>query len=184
MIAAVLLAASIVWVIVTFNRLVRVRNNVQEAWAQIDVQLAQRSDLVPRLVAAVEGYRAHEAETLDRVTRARTRVQAARGPREAGEADNALEGALGRVYALAEAYPDLKANTTFLDLQARLSALEDDIAAARRYYNALVERYATAIQSFPTVLLSRPLGFRGAEYFQVEGETRATPTVDVREVGD
>lgn len=164
----------------TFNRLVRARNRVREAWAQIDVQLAQRADLVPRLVAAVEGYRRHERETLERVTEARSRVEAARGPAEAGDADDQLEGALGRIYALAEAYPDLKADATFLDLQARLTALEEDVAAARRYYNALVERYATLLQIFPNAAIAPPMGFRPAEYFKADG-ARSTPAVDVGE---
>lgn len=145
------------------------------------MQLAQRSDLVPQLVAAVEGYREHEREALEAVTTARSRVLNAPGPRAAGEADNQLEGALGKLYALAEAYPDLKANTNFLDLQARLTALEEDIASARRYYNALVERYATLRQTFPTVMVATPLGFKAAEYFKAEGEDRSTPAVEVGE---
>ncbi|HLG00576.1 MAG TPA: LemA family protein [Acidimicrobiia bacterium] len=165
------------WVALTFNKLVAARNNVREAWAQIDVQLAQRSDLVPQLVAAVEGYQAHEREALEAVVAARTQMVNAQGPRAAGEADTVLEGALGKLYALAEAYPDLKANTNFLDLQARLTALEEDIASARRYYNALVERFATLRQSFPNVIIAGPLGFRAAEYFKAEGDDRSTPSV-------
>lgn len=174
-------AAIVAWLVITFNVLVRARNRVREAWAQIDVQLAQRADLVPRLVAAVEGYRSHERETLARVTEARSAVEAAASPTEAGEADDQLEGALGRLYALAEAYPDLKANTTFLDLQARLTALEEDVASARRYYNALVERYATTLQSFPTVVVASTLRFRPAEYFKAEGAARILPGVGMGE---
>lgn len=171
------MAAVTVWAVLTFNRLIRARNDVREGWAQIDVQLQQRADLVPRLVAAVEGYREHERETLEGVTEARTRVQGAAGPREAGEADDQLEGALGRLYALAETYPALVANTNFLDLQGRLTALEEDIASARRYYNALVERYATALQSFPTAAVAGAMGFRPAEYFKAEGDVRTAPGV-------
>lgn len=159
----------------------RARNRVREAWGQIDVQLAQRADLVPQLVAAVEGYRDHERKALHDVTAARAAVEKARGPRQAGEADNALEGALGRVYALAEAYPELKANEAFGDLQHRLVALEQDIASARRYYNALVERYESTRQTIPTAAISGALGFGEAEYFKVDGDVRVSPGVEVGE---
>ncbi|MBI2168399.1 MAG: LemA family protein [Actinobacteria bacterium] len=178
LIAAAILAGALgVWIVVTFNRLVRARNRVREAWAQIDVQLAQRADLAPRLVAAVEGYRRHEADTLDRVVAARGEVMNAAGPVEAGRADDRLEGALTRLYALAEAYPELKADQTFLDLQARLTALEEDIASARRYYNALVERYATLRQTFPNNAIAAPAGFRAAEYFKASAGEERVPEV-------
>jgi len=178
-IAAALAAAIVVWGVVTFNRLVRARNAVREAWAQIDVQLAQRAALVPQLVEAVKGYRDHEAATLEAVVEARTGVETARGPASAGVADDRLEASLTRLYALAEAYPELEADRAFLDLQARLTALEDDVMAARRYYNALVARYDTTRETFPTLLLAGPLGFGECEYFKAEDDARRVPDVGV-----
>lgn len=171
-------ALLLLWLGLAFNRLVPARNAVREAWAQIDVQLSQRAVLVPRLVAVVAGYAGHERAVLDRVAEARGRVETATGPRRAGEADDMLGGALGGLYALAEAYPDLKADDGFLDLQRRLTVLEDDIASARRYYNALVQRYANARQAVPTNVAARLLHFDEAEYFKAEGEARQTPAVE------
>lgn len=179
--AAAFAAAIVVWVVVGFNRLVRARNRTREAWAQIDVQLAQRADLVPQLVAAVEGYTSHERGTLVEVTRARTRVVEAGDPDEAGRADDQLEGALTQLYALAEAHPDLKADAAFRDLQSRLGALEDDVASARRYYNALVERYRNLRESFPTLVLARLMSFGRIEMFKPGDDARAAPSADLRE---
>lgn len=178
-VAAAFAAAIVVWVVVGFNRLVRARNRTREAWAQIDVQLAQRADLVPQLVASVEGYASHERQALVEVTRARTRVVAAVDPDEAGRADDQLEGALSRLYALAEAYPDLEADASFRDLQSRLGMLEDDIASARRYYNALVERYRNRRQTFPTLVLAQLMGFGRIEMFKPGDDARSVPSADV-----
>jgi LemA protein len=174
-----LLVVLVVWLIVTYNRLVRVRNTSEEAWSGIDVQLQRRADLVPNLVETVKGYAGHERETLDRVVQARNAVAAASGPRAAGEADDQLEGALRQLFAVAEAYPDLKASTNFLQLQQDLVSLEEEISFARRYYNAVTRDLNTAIESFPTVLVARPLGFGEREYFKAGADDRAVPSVDL-----
>jgi len=174
------IAASLVWLAVTYNRLVAGRNKTQEAWSGIDVQLTRRADLVPQLVETVKGYQLHERQVLAAVTEARSRVVAAQGPRESGSADDALEGALQQLFAVAEAYPDLKASDNFLALQRDLVTLEEDISFARRYYNALVERLNTAIQRFPTLLVAGPLGFRTAEYFKADADAGQAPTAELR----
>ncbi len=163
------------WVVVTYNRLVALRNRLREAWSGIDVQLQRRADLVPNLVETVEGYQVHEASTLQQVTEARAEIVAAEGPRESGRADDRLEGALRSLFAVAEDYPELRASDNFLALQQELTALEEEIAFARRYYNALVEDLNTAIQRFPALLIAGPLGFRAAEFFKAEDEDRAVP---------
>jgi len=173
----VLLLALLVWVVVTYNALVRLRNKLQEAWAGIDVQLQRRADLVPTLVATVRAYADHEEDVLGTVADACARILAARGPRAAGDADEALEGALKQLFAVAEAYPDLRASENFLQLQHDLVALEEEISFARRYYNATVEDLNTRIQTIPTVLIARPLGFREAEYFKADVDDRAVPAV-------
>lgn len=172
------LASAIAWM---FNRLVRARNRVREAWAQIDVQLAQRADLVPRLVAAVEGYRDHEQHTLTAVIAAREEVVAASGPRRSAQADSHLEHALSQLFALAERYPDLDADTTFHDLHSRLVLLEEDIASARRYYNALVEDYRNLLQEFPTVIVATLGRFRPAEMFLAGDDARSAPSSRIPE---
>ena len=166
-----------IWAIVTYNRLVANRNRVEEAWSGIDVQLQRRADLVPNLVETVQAYRIHEQDVLTEVAEARSRVVAAAGPRESGRADDQLEGALRSLFAVAEAYPDLKASTNFLQLQRDLATLEEEISFARRYFNAVVQRLNTMIESFPALLIARPLGFREAEYFKAEAEDRAVPQV-------
>jgi LemA protein len=171
-------ALLLVWVGVTYNRLVARRNKVAEAWSGIDVQLQRRANLVPQLVETVKGYQLHEREVLTAVTEARTRIERAEGPRQSGIADDQLEGALQRLFAVAEAYPDLKASGNFLALQQELSTLEEDISFARRYYNALVERLNTAIQRFPTLLIAGPLGFSRAEFFKAEADARAVPRTE------
>lgn len=174
--ALVALLLLLVWLALTYNRLVRLRNRLQEAWAGIDVQLQRRADLVPTLVDTVEGYRLHEREVLTRVTEARSRLVDAAGPADSGRADDLLEGALRSLFAVAESYPQLEASANFLALQRELAELEEDISFARRYYNALVEDLNTAVQTFPTLLVARLLGFGPAEYFKASGEDRAVPT--------
>ena len=176
-VVVVLLVLLAVWVVVTYNRLVRLRNRTEEAWSGIDVQLQRRADLVPNLVETVQGYAGHERETLDRVVQARNAVSTAAGPREAGQADEALEGALRQLFAVAEAYPDLQASTNFLQLQRELVRLEEDISFARRYHNAVVEDLNTAIQTVPSVLVARPFGFTEREYFKAGAGDRAVPAV-------
>ena len=166
------------YAVLTYNRLVRRRNEVQEGWAGIDVQLQRRADLVPNLVETVKGYAAHESGVLTEVTQARAGLMQAQGPAEAGAADNMLEQALGKLFAVAEAYPDLKASDNFRSLQAELSGLEEEISFARRYYNALVEKLNTSIQTFPNVLLAGPMGFKPAEFFKAGEAARTVPADD------
>lgn len=179
LVGTAVLVAVVVWVVVTYNRLVRVRNKCEEAWSGIDVQLQRRADLVPNLVETVKGYAGHEREALEAVVEARNAMAAASGPRAAGQADEALEGALRQLFAVAEAYPDLKASDNFLALQRELAALEEEISFSRRYYNAVVEDLNTAIQTFPSVLIARPMGFAEREYFKADEGARAVPDVEM-----
>ncbi|CAN5798423.1 LemA family protein [soil metagenome] len=176
-VAGVVLFALVV-VAAVYNRLVARRNKARQAWSGIDVQLTRRADLVPRLVETVKGYQVHERQLLSAVTAARARIIAAGGPRESGEADDALEGALQRLFAVAEAYPDLKASDNFLALQTELSDLEEDISFARRYYNAVTEDYNTTVQSFPVLLLAGPLGFAPREFFKADAASREAPVAE------
>ena len=156
-----------------YNRLVRLRNEADTGWANIDVQLQRRGDLIPNLVEAVRGYAAHERGVFDEVTKARAALQHAATPGAAAEANEGLSVALGRLFAVAEAYPDLKASENFLQLQGDLTDTEDKISAARRYYNSTVMHFNTAIQSIPWLLVAKPLGFRDKEFFSAEGDTAA-----------
>jgi LemA protein len=166
-------ALLVVLLVLGYNRLVRLRNEADTGWANIDVQLQRRADLIPNLVEAVRGYASHERAVFDEVTRARAALQQAATPGDAGEANDVLTGALGRLFAVAEAYPDLQASENFLRLQEDLTDTEDKISAARRYYNSTVMHYNTAIQSLPWVLVARPLGFRDKEFFSASGDTAA-----------
>jgi LemA protein len=169
-------ALLLVGLVLGYNRLVRLRQEVNTGWANIDVQLQRRADLIPNLVETVRGYASHERETFDEVTRARTALQRASTPAQAAAADEGLTAALGRLFAVAEAYPDLKASQNFLELQEELTDTEDKISAARRYYNATVMAFNTAIQSFPWLLLAGAFGFKVREFFSAEGDT-APPEV-------
>jgi LemA protein len=170
------LALLVIFAVVGYNRLVRLRNETDTGWANIDVQLQRRADLIPNLVEAVRGYAAHERGVFEEVTKARSALQEASTPGAAGEANDVLTAALGRLFAVAEAYPDLQASENFLRLQEDLTDTEDKISAARRYYNSTVMHYSTAIQSIPWVLVARPLGFREKEFFSALGDT-AVPEV-------
>jgi LemA protein len=164
------------WVVFAFNRLVRLRNQVRSAWADIDVQLKRRHDLVPDLVATVAGYASHERGTLEQVTDLRTRAAALQSPSRLGEVESALQQALGRVLILQEAYPTLKANETFLQLQKDLVAVEDHLQYARRFYNGAVRDYHDGIQRIPDLAIARAFGFEPAELFQAtDEERRAVP---------
>ena len=156
--------------VVMYNGLVKLRNKVENAWAQIDVQLKRRYDLIPNLVEAVKGYAAHERETLESVIQARNSAMQAGTPQEQAQAENVLTGALKSIFALSEAYPDLKANQNFLNLQEELTSSEDRIAYARQFYNDTVNRYNTKIQTFPTVAIANVFNFTEREYFEAEGE--------------
>ena len=155
-----------------YNGLVAKRQTCREAFAGIDVQLKQRQNLIPNLVETVKGYASHEQETLDQVIAARTAAINASGPTATGQAEGMLTGALGKLFALAESYPDLKANTNFLQLQQELSSIEDKVAAARRFYNSAVADYNTAIEQFPAAMFAGGFGFEPRDFFDV-GEDRA-----------
>jgi LemA protein len=159
-----------------YNRLVRLRNEVDTGWSNIDVQLQRRANLIPNLVETVRAYAAHERAVFEEVTRARAALQRAGSPGTAAEANDILTAALGRLFAVAEAYPELKASQNFLSLQDDLTDTEDKISAARRYYNATVNAFNTAVQTFPTLLLAKPLRFRAREFFSAQGDT-AVPQV-------
>lgn len=167
-----LLALVVLYVILQYNGLVRGRNRIEEAWAQIDVQLRRRYDLIPNLVETVKGYATHERATLDSVTEARAQALNATGVAGQAQAENAITGALKSLFAVAEAYPELKANQNFLALQEELSATEGRIAYARQYYNDSVRTYNTRIQSVPTNLIAGPFGFKVREYFEADDESR------------
>lgn len=174
------LAFVLVVAVYLFNRLVRLRNEVDTGWSNIDVQLRRRNELIPNLVETVKGYAAHERGVLQAVTEARGAMARASTPGEAGAADSLLGQALGRLFAVAEAYPDLKASQNFLQLQADLTDTEDKIAAARRYYNATVLAYNTATQTFPSLLLAGPFGFRPREFFAADEADRAPVAVELQ----
>jgi LemA protein len=166
----------LVWL---YNRFVRLRNGVENAWAQIEVQLKRRWDLIPNLIETVKGYAAHERGTFEAVTQARARAQEAQTPAESAQAEGILGQALGRLFAVAEAYPELKASQNFQELQGQLEETENRIAVSRQVYNDSVLTYNNAIQTFPGVVLAGPFGFRVREFFDVDDEAqREPPRVD------
>jgi len=164
--------------ILMYNGLVALRERADNAWADIDVQLKRRHDLVPNLVQTVKGYASHEKETLDAVIQARNQAVAASGPAEAGAAENQLTGALRQLFALAENYPDLKASGGFRDLQRSLAELEESLSQARRYYNAVVRDFNTRIQQVPTNIIANAFRFHEREFFEIDEGERAVPRVD------
>lgn len=168
-----------VFLMVTYNSLVKLRQRVQNAWSQVDIQLKRRYDLIPNLVNAVKGYARHEKDTLERVTQARNIAMAAGNVAEQAQAENMLSGALRSLFALAEAYPELKANTNFLQLQGELSDTESKIAFARQFYNDTVQNFNTKIELFPANLVAGILGFRLVDYFTLQGESEARQAVRV-----
>lgn len=163
----------LLWVLGVYNGLVAMRQRINQAFADIDVQLKQRHDLIPNLVETVKGYAAHERGTLEAVIQARNTAVAARDPNAVVAAENVLSGALRQLFALAEAYPDLKAATSFQQLQAELSDIENKLAAARRFFNNAVQEFNTGIERFPAVLFAGSLGFTSRNFFDV-GEERKT----------
>ena len=172
------LAALVVWGISLYNRLVSLRNSGEGAWSDIDVQLKRRWELIPNLVETVKGYAKHEQSTFEKVTAARSQAMQAHTPGEHAAAEGNLQGALKSLFAVAEAYPELRANENFLGLQRELSGLEEAIQNARRYYNAIVRDLNTAIESFPGNLLAGPFGFTKREYFELDSAAeRAAPKV-------
>jgi LemA protein len=168
----------VILVIVVYNRLVRLRNRVDNSWAQVEVQLKRRYDLIPNVVETVKGYASHERETFEAVVEARNAAQAAQGPEEQGQAENALTSALRRLFALAEAYPELRAAPNFAQLQTELSDTENKIAVSRQIYNDSVLTYNNAVQSVPTNLVAGLTGFRSRPFFEAEVEAETPPVVD------
>jgi len=164
-------------VIVLYNRLVRLRNRCENAWSQVDVQLKRRYDLIPNLVETVKGYASHEKATFEEVTKARASAQQADGVAAQAQAENTLTAAIGRLFAVAEAYPELRATENFQQLQAELSDTENKIAVARQVYNDTVQTYDTARETIPTNIIAGMFNFEAREYFETEEAARATPQV-------
>ncbi len=178
-IVIVVLLVLIAVVIGMYNGLIRRRNQVENSWSQIDVQLKRRLDLIPNLVETVKGYAAHERETLQAVIDARNAaISAPDTPREQAQADGVLTGALRQLFALSEAYPDLKANQNFLALQEELTATEGRVAYSRQFYNDSVLDYNTRIEQFPTLIFARMLHFERREYFEADEAARSAPSVE------
>lgn len=165
------------WVIATYNGLITLKNRTDEAWSDIDVQLKRRYDLIPNLVETVKGYASHEAGTLEKVTQARNAAMNARTVGDHAQAENALSQTLKSLFAISEAYPDLKANTNFLHLQQELSDTEDKIQASRRFYNGNVRDFNTKLQVFPTNMIGNMLGFKAREFFEIAEAEKANPQV-------
>lgn len=167
-----IVALGVFWVIVTYNRFVRLKNRIDNAWAQIDVQLRRRYDLIPNLVETVKGYAAHEKEVFEKVTQARASMANAQTVKEQSEAQNMIAGALKSLFAVAEAYPELKANENFMMLQEELSGTEGKIAYARQFYNDNVMQYNTLLQTFPANAIRSMFGFRSRDYFETDADAQ------------
>ena len=162
----------VLWIIMIYNQLVAMRQRVGQSFADVDVQLKQRHDLIPNLIETVKGYAAHERGTLEEVVKARNAAMAAQGPAQQAAAENMLSGALRQLFALSEAYPDLKANQNFMQLQSEITDIENKLAASRRFFNNTVQEYNTGIQQFPAALIAGQFGFHPQTFFDL-GETRA-----------
>lgn len=167
------LVVIIVWAIWAYNRFVTLANRTKEAWADIDVQLKRRYDLIPNVIETVKGYVQHERGTLESVTEARTRAMNAQTVEEHAEAENMLAGALKTLFAVSENYPDLKANANFVELQRELSDTENKIQAARRFYNGVVQELSVALESFPSNLIGKAFGFTARDYFELGADEQA-----------
>lgn len=177
----VILAVLILWAVAAYNRFVTLGNRADEAWADIEVQLKRRYDLIPNLVNTVKGYATHESTAFEKVTAARTAAMTSGGISAAhAEAENQLTGALKSIFAIAEAYPDLKANANFLELQRELSDTENKIQASRRFYNANVRDLITALQSFPSNLIGKIFSFKKREFFDLADNDAAQQPVEVK----
>ncbi|MFH1611951.1 MAG: LemA family protein [bacterium] len=174
----IVLVVIVLWLIGVFNGLIRLRNRTDEAWSDIDVQLKRRYDLIPNLVNTVKGYAQHERELFEKVTAARTAAMGAQGTAEKNQAENALSGTLKSLFAVAENYPDLKANQNFLELQKELSDTENKIQAARRFYNGNVRDINIKLQKFPNNLVAGMMGFKKRDFFEVDGEEKEPVKVD------
>ena len=179
LILVLLACALLVWAVLAYNRLVRLRNQVRTAWADVDVQLMRRHDLVPSLVSAVQAYAGHERAVLETVTELRVRAMAQTSRPGLAQAEDALEQAIGRLFALKEAYPELKANDNFAQLQRDLVEVEEHLQYARRYYNGAVRDYNDAGQRFPDMIVANTFGFGPAEFFQAESASRSAIAVEL-----
>ncbi len=178
LLVVIVAGAIVVWLVAVYNRLVRLQNMVREGWSGIDVQLKRRADLIPNLVETVKGYLSHEQNVLYEVTTLRAQSLTAGGTAEKGRVEGLLSKALGNLFAVAESYPDLKANQNFLDLQGRLAELEEQIQLARRYFNGAVRNLNIQVESFPSNLVAGLFGFEAAEYFELTSpEDRTLPGV-------
>jgi LemA protein len=173
----VIVVLLLIVVVAMYNRLVRLRNRAENSWAQVDVQLRRRYDLIPNLVEAVKGYAAHERSTFDEVTQARTAAQQAQGVEDKAQAENVLTAAIGRLFAVAEAYPQLRATENFQQLQAQLAETEQNIAISRQVYNDTVLTYDNALETVPTNIVAGVFSFDPRAYFETEGATREAPSV-------
>ena len=176
----VIIAVLALWYVAAYNGLVRLRNEVKNAWAQIDVQLKRRHDLIPNLVEVVKDYMGYEEEVLVKVTEARNLAMAAKGPAEAGPAEAQLSSALGALYVVMEAYPDLKANQNVAQLQEELTSTENKIAFARQYYNDTATRYNTRTEVIPTNIVASMSGFKKEDLFEIPEAEKEVPKVDLR----
>jgi len=174
-IVVLVLVLIVIWI---YNRLIQLKNRVQNAWHQIEVQLQRRHDLIPNLVETVKGYASHEKETFERVVAARNKAMSANTPGEMGRAEGELTQALGRLFALAESYPELKANENFIRLQEELTSTENKVAYARQAYNDTVMMFNQTIQMFPYNLLAGPMNLKHAEYYEAEEEAQNVPKVE------
>jgi len=172
-IVLIVVAVIVLWLVLTYNRLVTLTNQAKEAWADIAVQLKRRYDLIPNLVETVKGYATHEASAFENVTKARAAAMGATGTADKAQAENMLSGALKTLFAVSEAYPDLKANQNFLQLQQELGDTEDKIQASRRFYNTTIMTLNTAEQTFPTNLIATSLGFKPMDLFELGANDQA-----------
>ena len=179
-VVGVVLVLAIGFIVATYNGLVTLRNRVEEAWSDITVQLKRRTDLIPNLVNSVKGYATHEKEVFEKVTEARSAIMDAKGVKDTAEAENMLEGALKSLFAVAEAYPDLKANQNFMQLQQELVDTEDKIQASRRFYNGGVRDVNTKIQTFPANIVAGMFNFQAKEFFEVEDRASVENPVEVK----
>ena len=171
----IVVAVIVFWLIVVYNGLIKFKLRTDEAWSDIDVQLKRRYDLIPNLVETVKGYAQHERQLFEKVTEARAKAISAQGPEQKAEAENMLSGTLKSLFAVAEAYPDLKANQNFLELQRELTDTEDKIQASRRFYNGNVRDFNTKIQVFPNNMVAGILGFKSYEFFEVKEAAAKEP---------
>ncbi len=177
-IIVIILSVLALWAIMIYNRLVRLRNLCKEGWSGIDVQLKRRANLIPNLLETVKGYMEHEKEVFKQVTEARAKALSAKGPAERGQGESLLTASLRSLFAIAENYPELKANTNFLEFQTQLAQIEDAIQKARRYYNATVRDLNTAIEVFPNSIIANMFGFKKEEFFELaDAADRSVPKV-------